>query len=104
MDHSHQDVAQFFNRIRDGGYDMLYLTARAIGQAAMTRDYLFTQLAQYDDTDRQRMFMLPQGPVIMAPDSLLRAGYREIIQKKPQDFKIPALTDIRDLFPQEHNP
>ena len=33
-------VAQLFSKIRANGYHIMYLSARAIGQATMTKDYL----------------------------------------------------------------
>lgn len=40
-DWSHDGVAELFTKIKKAGYLILYLTARAIGQADATRDYLF---------------------------------------------------------------
>lgn len=40
-DWSHPGVAQLFSAVRKADYKLLYLTARAIGQADSTRDYLF---------------------------------------------------------------
>lgn len=40
-DWSHTGVAELFTKIKRSGYYILYLTARAIGQADATRDYLF---------------------------------------------------------------
>ncbi|KAL8451147.1 hypothetical protein Emed_002185 [Eimeria media] len=40
-DWSHTGVAELFTKIKRSGYLILYLTARAIGQADATRDYLF---------------------------------------------------------------
>lgn len=75
---------------------MLYLTARAIGQADTTKQYL-TQL-------RQNGLSLPKGPVVMSPDRLMRSFNREIILKKPQVFKIACLSNIRNLFPAGSDP
>ena len=65
---------------------MLYLTARAIGQADLTRQYLFELLEQERKNlnSKEVWFFLPEGPVIMAPDSLLGAFHREVIKKRPQ--------------------
>lgn len=66
---------------------MLYLTARAIGQAETTKSYL--------ENLKQKELHLPVGPVIMSPDRLLRSFNREVILKKPQVFKIGCLSNIR---------
>lgn len=47
---------------------------------------------------------LPPGPVITSPDRLFAAFTREVIQRKPQQFKIAALSEIRNLFPLSINP
>lgn len=47
---------------------------------------------------------MPDGPVIMSPDRLIRSFKREVIHRKPQMFKIAALKNIRHLFPDEAIP
>ena len=47
---------------------------------------------------------MPDGPVIMSPDRLVRSFKREVVQRMPQMFKIAALKNIRNLFPDERNP
>uniref|UniRef100_A0A182WIS4 phosphatidate phosphatase n=1 Tax=Anopheles minimus TaxID=112268 RepID=A0A182WIS4_9DIPT len=88
-------VAQLFSKIEENGYKMLYLSARAIGQATTTRGYL--------QSIRQGNVKLPDGPLLLNPTSLMSAFHREVIEKKPEKFKIACLNDIRDLFP-ERNP
>lgn len=41
---------------------------------------------------------LPDGPVIMSPDRLMAALKREVIDRRPEQFKIACLRDIRSLF------
>lgn len=48
--------------------------------------------------------LLPQGPVIISPDGLLPSLYREVIRRRPHDFKIGCLQDIRALFPADWHP
>ncbi|CXH99104.1 HAD superfamily protein, putative [Plasmodium berghei] len=95
-DWSHDGVFQLFNKINNNGYHILYLTARAIGQADSTREYLF----RFKRNDNK----LPDGPLILSPDRLFPSFKREVIDKKPYIFKIAALRDIRNLFPLNHNP
>lgn len=52
------------------GYKFLYCSARAIGMADMTRGYLHWV--------NERGTMLPQGPVLLSPSSLLSALHRWI--------------------------
>lgn len=40
-DWSHEGVATLFSKCKKNNYKIIYLTARAIGQADPTRDYLF---------------------------------------------------------------
>ena len=40
----------------------------------------------------------------MSPDGLLPSLYREVIQRKPHEFKIACLQNIRSLFPDDWNP
>jgi len=48
--------------------------------------------------------MLPDGPIILAPDRLSRAFKREMgIDGRPYQFKIAALRDVRNLYPNHHN-
>ncbi|GIX65253.1 lipin, putative [Babesia caballi] len=96
-DWSHTGVADLFTKIRANGYYVVYLTARAIGQADSTREYLFGLTQNHKEK-------LPQGPIFLSPDRLLPSFKREVISRSAYMFKIPALRDIRNLFPPEHNP
>lgn len=89
-------VAHFFCKIQKNGYKVLYLSARAIGQAQQTRDYL--------KSVKQDQLMLPDGPLLLSPESLIKAFHREVIEKKPEEFKIACLRDIQSLFPTNRNP
>ena len=40
IDWAHEGVTKLYTNIKDNGYEVLYLTARAIGQADSTRNYL----------------------------------------------------------------
>jgi len=89
-DWTHKGVASLYTNIAKNGYEFLYLTSRAIGQAGSTRDYL----AKVE----QDQFQLPIGPVLLSPDRLVKALKREVIQRRPQEFKISCLKDIKRLF------
>jgi phosphatidate phosphatase LPIN len=39
-DWAQSGVAELFTKIRNNGYHIMYLSARAIGQATITKDYL----------------------------------------------------------------
>lgn len=96
-DWSHLGVAELFSKCRANRYELLYLTARAIGQADATRDYLFS-------SRRGDAVCLPEGPLIMSPDRLFPSLKREVIDRKPYVFKIAALREVRQLFPHHYNP
>lgn len=89
-DWTHPGIANLYTNIVKNGYVIMYLTSRAIGQADMTRGYL--------KGIEQGRYQLPDGPVIMSPDRLLTALRREVIDRRPEEFKIAALTDIKRLF------
>ena len=105
-DWAQSGVAQLFTKIRNNGYQIMYLSARAIGQASITKDYL--------QSVRQGDVCLPDGPLFLNPDSLYRAFRREVIDRysqkrniqilsvlnvrNPEEFKIRCLKDIQTLF------
>ncbi|XP_044033113.1 phosphatidate phosphatase LPIN2-like isoform X2 [Siniperca chuatsi] len=94
-DWTHQGIAKLYHSVHENGYKFLYCSARAIGMADMTRGYLHWV--------NDRGTLLPQGPLMLSPSSLFSAFHREIIEKKPEKFKIECLTDIRNLFfPNTH--
>uniref|UniRef100_T1DMK9 phosphatidate phosphatase n=1 Tax=Crotalus horridus TaxID=35024 RepID=T1DMK9_CROHD len=89
-DWTHQGIAKLFHKIHLNGYRFLYCSARAIGMAHITKGYL--------ECVNDKGWMLPKGPILLAPSSLFSAFHREVIEKKPEVFKIACLTDIRNLF------
>merc|ERR1719361_1140976 len=89
-DWAQSGVAKLFTKIRNNGYHVVYLSARAIGQAGSTKDYL-QSLKQGD-------VCLPDGPLFLNPDSLIHAFKREVIDRNPEEFKIRCLKDIQSLF------
>ena len=95
-DWSHEGVTDLFTNLYKNGYKIIYLTARAIGQSNMTKNYL-NNLIQEKKT-------LPPGPMLMSPDGLFSALKREVIQRKPHLLKIPLLTEIKNLFPDNVKP
>ena len=95
-DWNHEGVAQLYNNIRDNGYQLMFLSSRAISHSKGTRKYL-EKLTQDGET-------LTQGPVMLAPDPLSTALYREVVVRRPQEFKMRCLRTIRELFPADWNP
>jgi len=89
-DWAQMGVAHLFSKIRQNGYKIMYLSARAIGQATITKDYL-NHVRQGDDR-------LPDGPLFLNPDSLIHAFKREVIDRNPEEFKISCLKEIQSLF------
>ena len=67
-DWTHLGVAKLYTDISRNGYQIMYLTSRAIGQADITREYL--------KGINQNGFQLPEGPVIMSPDRLMTSLHR----------------------------
>uniref|UniRef100_A0A674JDS4 phosphatidate phosphatase n=1 Tax=Terrapene triunguis TaxID=2587831 RepID=A0A674JDS4_9SAUR len=89
-DWTHQGIAKLFHKIHMNGYKFLYCSSRAIGMAHITKGYL--------KWVKDQGCALPRGPILLAPSSLFSAFHREVIEKKPEVFKIACLTDIRNLF------
>uniref|UniRef100_A0A0A0L0S5 phosphatidate phosphatase n=3 Tax=Cucumis sativus TaxID=3659 RepID=A0A0A0L0S5_CUCSA len=96
MDWTQSGVARLFSAIKDNGYQLLFLSARAIVQAYLTRSFLLNL--------KQDGEALPDGPVVISPDGLFPSLYREVIRRTPHEFKIACLEEIRRLFPSDHNP
>lgn len=95
-DWSQSGVAQLYSRIASNGYKFLYLSARAIGQSKLTKDLL--------QNIKQGEMTLPEGPLLLSPTSLISAFHKEVIERKPEEFKISCLTDIASLFPANAHP
>ncbi|KAL1193881.1 Phosphatidate phosphatase PAH1 [Cardamine amara subsp. amara] len=95
-DWTQSGVAKLFSAIKENGYQLLFLSARAIVQAYLTRSFL--------NNLKQDGKALPNGPVVISPDGLFPALYREVIRRAPHEFKIACLEDIRKLFPTDYNP
>uniref|UniRef100_A0A5B7ACR6 LNS2/PITP domain-containing protein n=1 Tax=Davidia involucrata TaxID=16924 RepID=A0A5B7ACR6_DAVIN len=95
-DWSQTGVAHLFSAIKENGYQLLFLSARAISQAYHTRQFLFNL--------KQDGKALPDGPVVISPDGLFPSLFREVIRRAPHEFKIACLEDIKALFPADCNP
>ncbi|CDP06669.1 unnamed protein product [Coffea canephora] len=95
-DWTHSGIARLFSAIKENGYQLLFLSARAIVQAYITKSFLIN-LKQDGNT-------LPDGPVVISPDGLFPSLYREVIRRAPHEFKIACLEDIKALFPPDYNP
>ncbi|KAI6698212.1 hypothetical protein NL676_018331 [Syzygium grande] len=95
-DWTQSGVARLFSAIKENGYQLLFLSARAIVQAYLTRSFLLNL--------KQDGKALPNGPVVISPDGLFPSLYREVIRRAPHEFKIACLEDIKALFPSDHNP
>ncbi|XVE70044.1 hypothetical protein DITRI_Ditri10aG0040100 [Diplodiscus trichospermus] len=96
MDWSQTGVAHLFSAIKENGYQLLFLSARAISQAYLTRQFLVNL--------KQDGKALPDGPIVISPDGLFPSLYREVIRRAPHEFKIACLEDIKALFPSDCNP
>jgi hypothetical protein len=64
--------------LQENGYELLFLSARAISQADLTRQFLFN-VKQDGET-------LPNGPVVISPDGLFPSLYREGLLTFPSVF------------------
>ncbi|KAJ2888309.1 lipin Ned1, partial [Coemansia aciculifera] len=94
-DWTHPGVAKLYTDIANNGYEILYLTSRAIGQADGTRYFI--------GNVKQSAYKLPSGPLLLSPDRLFTSFHREVIMKRPHEFKMACLRDIKNLF-GDHSP
>ena len=66
----HPGVYALLFQISEQGYTLLYLTNRAIGQSAMTREYVFSL--------EEAGVVMPRGPLFLQIDSLVGALQTEV--------------------------
>ncbi|XP_071922718.1 phosphatidate phosphatase PAH2 isoform X3 [Coffea arabica] len=85
VDWSQTGVAHLFSAIKENGYQLLFLSARAISQAYNTRQFLLNL--------KQDGKVLPEGPVVISPDGLFPSLYREVVRRAPHEFKIACLEE-----------
>lgn len=105
QDWSQEGVAHLFTNIANNGYRILYLTARAIGQASLTKGFLQSVVQEYVGSDGvTKQMRLPDGPVFMSPDRILQSLNREVILRTPHEFKVGCLKAISDTFGPDGNP
>ncbi|KAL3693544.1 hypothetical protein R1sor_007195 [Riccia sorocarpa] len=95
-DWTQSGVAKLFSAIKKNGYELMFLSARAISQAHITRNFL--------EGIKQDGQQLPDGPVVISPDGLFPSLYREVIRRAPHEFKIACLEVIKSLFPPDCKP
>jgi phosphatidate phosphatase LPIN len=94
-DWTHPGLVSLYKSIASLGIKFVYLSSRPIGEAAITR----TMIRKIE----QRGDQMPIGPIIMTPDAMFAAIQREV-KRKPQEFKIPELLAISQLFEPEPMP
>ncbi|CAD5234629.1 unnamed protein product [Bursaphelenchus xylophilus] len=88
---AHTGVTELYSAVRNNGYQIIYLSSRAIGQSSQTKAYLQSVI--------QGSKTLPDGPVLISCTSLFMAFKKEVIDRNPQEFKIACLTEVKALFP-----
>jgi len=81
--YAHPGICSLLSGVHKNGYNVLYLSSRAIGEVDATRSYLHRL--------KQDGVMLPPGPCLVSPDRMRAALEREVVEKQPQAFKIPSL-------------
>lgn len=89
-DWSQKGIAEFYQNLANNGYTIIYLTARNIGQASKTLNYL--------KSVNQNGICLPEGPLITSPGTLYESLQREVLIKNPEVFKIRVLRQLKKLF------
>ncbi|XP_022636698.1 phosphatidate phosphatase PAH2 isoform X2 [Vigna radiata var. radiata] len=80
IDWSQTGVAHLYSAIKENGYQLLFLSARSISQAYLTRQFLVNL--------KQDGKVLPDGPVVISPDGLFPSLYREGIRMKSATLRL----------------
>eukprot|EP00053_Salpingoeca_punica_P018847 m.187250 g.187250 ORF g.187250 m.187250 type:complete len:904 (+) comp17518_c1_seq9:244-2955(+) len=96
-DWTHIGVANLYSNIARNGYKLCYLSSRSISHAGPTKGYL-------KGVKQTNTHTLPDGPVLLSPASFLASIHREVIARKPEEFKIACLQDFVSLFPPGTRP
>lgn len=93
-DWSHKGVCEFFTNLIKNKYLLIYLTARNFGQAKKTLRYL--------ESVKQGDYILPEGPLILSPQSLYQSFRTEVIKGKfPRNLYI--ITIFKQLIQQKYD-
>lgn len=93
-DWTHCGVAALFTKIVGNNYKIIYLSNRAMSMYFRTKRYL--------SNVKQNEHTLPEGPILLAPNSILSTLYSEV-RNKAHIFKIDCLKHIMMLF-SNHKP
>ncbi|CAK4122190.1 unnamed protein product [Aphanomyces euteiches] len=89
-DYIHEGSCEFFTKLQSLGARILYLTARPINWASMSRVHL--------KEARQGDYKLPQGPVITNSLGLAGALFVEVVHKNPHIFKAGVLKQVEEAM------
>ena len=92
----HQHVAKFFTQIERKNYKIIYLSARSICQADITRNLVRSV--------NQNNIQMPQGPILLNPNQIFSAFKTELIFKNSTQTKLIWLENIKELFGDGDNP
>lgn len=87
----HNSVSDCFVKLRELGYQVIYLTARSISMESTTRSYI-AELG------------LPSGPLLLSRKNLARAVASEVIKKDAKFGKAEHMDNILHIFPKGSNP
>ncbi|KAJ1512785.1 Nuclear elongation and deformation protein 1 [Coelomomyces lativittatus] len=87
--YAHPGVTRLYQKIHQEGYQFIYLTARGIGHSLSTKKYLKELV--------QSKYTLPEGPLLTAPDSLLKCIQRTWTSTTAL-FKAQALLTVANVF------
>jgi len=90
-DWKHTGIVNLFSSLEERGYQLLYLTARPIGQSYTTYEYL----KSLQEGDK----VMPKGPILLHVGSVINAISEEVIRGTPEISKISKLSRVRGLFP-----
>ncbi|CAK77442.1 unnamed protein product (macronuclear) [Paramecium tetraurelia] len=85
-DYTQDHICEFYNRLTQRNYLILYMSARSMVQYESTKEYLLRQ--------QQQGIQLPPGPLFLSPQELLEAFTIEVIKKQTDILKSQMLNDL----------
>uniref|UniRef100_A0A7S1KU76 LNS2/PITP domain-containing protein n=1 Tax=Percolomonas cosmopolitus TaxID=63605 RepID=A0A7S1KU76_9EUKA len=93
----HPGVVRNSRALAANGYKLIYLTARPISMASLTKKYI-CGLRQ----DNEEKSPMPFGPVLTTPYHMLNSFAVEVVIQQPHVFKIQLMRSVAKLFDKGH--
>jgi len=93
VDITHYNLAKYYNAIENNGYKFIYLSARSLVHSYETKHYIKSIC--------QDGVSLPDGPIFLQPENIIKCAKLDIIAGKSDIYKKNILKTIINLFPKK---